>query len=263
MPSNILIAFLMTLIAGLSTIIGSIIAITVKKDNTKFLSISLGFSAGVMIYISLVEILHQAQIMLINIHGPKLGGIISLLSFFFGMVLIGLIDRVIPNENNPHEFNYTLNNKPKSQLYKTGVFTALAVAIHNFPEGLATFVTALSNPTLAIPIVFAIAIHNIPEGIAVAVPIYHSTNSKKKAFIYSLLSGLSEPVGAIIGYMVLMPFLNETIMGILFAMVSGIMVYISFDQLLPAAKEYGNHHLSLYGLIGGMFVMAFSLIIFI
>lgn len=144
-----------------------------------------------------------------------------------------------------------------------GMFTALAIAIHNFPEGLATFIAALHEPNVAIPIAVAIAIHNIPEGIAVSVPIYYATGSKKKAFFYSFLSGLSEPLGALVGYLLLMPYLTETVMGIVFAIVAGIMVFISLDELLPSAREYGEHHLSIYGLVAGMIVMAVSLLLFI
>ena len=148
-------------------------------------------------------------------------------------------------------------------LMRVGLLTALAIAIHNFPEGLATFVSALQSPSVAIPIVAAIAIHNIPEGIAVSVPIYQATGSRRKAFCYSFLSGLAEPLGALLGWLVLRPFMNDTVLGILFAGVAGIMVFISFDELLPAAREYGEHHLSLYGLIAGMAVMAVSLLLFL
>ncbi len=259
MQSNILIAFLMTLFAGLATGVGSLIALLFKNTNEKFLSVSLGFSAGVMVYVSFVEIYFKAQHSLTLSLGAQLGGIVTVISFFMGMLFIGIIDKLVPEQINPHEFGSDDN---KIKLYKMGVFTALAVAIHNFPEGLATFVSALEDPALAIPIVVAIAIHNIPEGIAVSVPIYHSTGDKKKAFMFSFLSGLAEPIGALIGYVILMPFMSDTLMGVLFAMVSGIMVFISFDQLLPAAQKYGNHHLSLYGLISGMFVMAISLVLF-
>ena len=146
---------------------------------------------------------------------------------------------------------------------RMGIFTALAIGIHNFPEGLATFVSALQDPGIAVPIVIAIAMHNIPEGIAVSAPIYHATGSKRKAFIYSFLSGLAEPIGALIGWLILMPFMNETIFGIIFSGVAGIMVFISFDELLPSAREYGEHHLSIYGLIAGMIIMAISLLLFI
>ena len=149
------------------------------------------------------------------------------------------------------------------KVFITGLFTALAIALHNFPEGLATFVSALDDPALALPIVFAIAIHNIPEGISVSIPIYHATGSKKKAFLYSFISGLAEPIGALVGWLILMPFMNDTVFGIIFASVAGIMVFISFDELLPAAREYGEHHLSIYGLISGMMLMAVSLLLFI
>lgn len=262
---NVLIAFGMTLFAGLSTGIGSLIALLAKKTNAKFLSISLGFSAGVMIYVSMIEIFSEAQKTLIGSLGEKTGSILTVVSFFGGMLVIALIDNLIPDKDNPHEFkNIDQNeNLPKNTLMRTGVFTAIAISIHNFPEGLATFVSALQEPYMAIPIVVAIAIHNIPEGIAVSVPIYYATGDRKKAFLYSFLSGLSEPLGAIIGYFVLLPFMSETLYGILFAGVAGIMVFISFDELLPSAREYGEHHLSLYGLIAGMVVMAVSLLLFV
>jgi ZIP family zinc transporter len=149
------------------------------------------------------------------------------------------------------------------KLLRMGMFTALAIGIHNFPEGLATFVATLHDPKLGIPIAAAIAIHNIPEGIAVSVPIYFATGSKKKAFFYSFLSGLSEPLGALVGYLILMPFMSESVMGITFALVAGIMVFISLDELLPSAREYGEHHLSIYGLVAGMVVMAVSLLLFL
>lgn len=157
-----------------------------------------------------------------------------------------------------------MDNKSASnaKLLRTGMFTALAIALHNFPEGLATFVSALEDPAVAVPIVFAIAIHNIPEGISVSIPIYHATGSKKKAFLYSSISGLAEPVGALIGWLLLMPIMNDTVFGIIFGAVAGIMVFISFDELLPAAREYGEHHLSIYGLISGMMLMAVSLLLF-
>lgn len=144
-----------------------------------------------------------------------------------------------------------------------GLFTALAVGIHNFPEGLATFISALQAPSIAIPIAIAIAIHNIPEGIAVSVPVYYATGDRKKAFLYSFLSGLSEPIGAAVGYLVLMPFLSDVLFGVVFAGVAGIMVFISLDELLPSAQEFGEHHLSIYGLVAGMVVMAVSLLLFL
>lgn len=262
---NIFQAFMLTLIAGLCTGIGSIIAFFAKSTNKKFLCVSLGFSAGVMIYVSMIEIFFKAKEILISTLGEKEGSIFTVIAFFGGMLLIAIIDKLVPNEQNPHEVRSVeeAENAKNKKLMRTGVFTALAIAIHNFPEGLATFVTALKQPSLAIPIVVAIAIHNIPEGIAVSVPIYHATGSRKKAFIYSFLSGLSEPIGALVGWLILMPIMSDVVYGIVFAAVAGIMVFISFDELLPAAEEYGEHHLSIYGLISGMVVMAISLLLFI
>jgi ZIP family zinc transporter len=263
----VLFAFLLTLFAGLATGIGSFIAFFAKTTNMKFLSFALGFSAGVMIYVSLVEIFVKAQDALTMELGDRLGSWITVISFFGGMLLIAIIDRFIPKAENPHEL-YSVEEMEKTppnkdHLMRMGVFTAIAIAIHNFPEGLATFIMALREPTLAIPVAIAIAIHNIPEGIAVSVPIYYATGSKRKAFIYSFLSGLAEPLGAIVGYLILMPFLSETLFGVLFAGVAGIMVFISLDELLPASEKYGYHHHSIYGMIGGMVVMALSLLLFI
>ena len=267
MSGNILLAFSLTAIAGLSTGIGSAIAFFSKKTNTKFLSISLGFSAGVMIYVSMVEIFVKAQDSLQSALGEKMGAFLTVVAFFAGMLIIGIIDKLIPQKDNPHEIKIVEPNisiQPNNdKLMRTGIFTALAIAIHNFPEGLATFVSALQEPSLAIPIVAAIAIHNIPEGIAVSVPIYYATGNKKKAFLYSFASGLSELVGAVFGYLILLPFINDIVYGLLFASVAGIMVFISLDELLPSAREYGEHHLSIYGLVGGMIVIAISLLLFI
>jgi len=257
-------AFLLTLFAGLSTGIGSALAFFSKKTNTRFLSISLGFSAGVMIYVSFVEILFKASESLIIVYGDNKGWWFTVAAFFGGILLIALIDRFIPSVENPHEVRLIedMEKKPsKDRLMRMGMFTALAIGIHNFPEGLATFTAALSEPELGLAIAIAIAIHNIPEGIAVSVPVYYATGSRRKAFTLSFLSGLSEPIGALIGYAILMPFMSEAVFGILFASVAGIMVFISLDELLPAAREYGEHHLSIYGLLAGMAVMAFSLLI--
>lgn len=265
--NNVIIAFLMTAVAGLSTGIGSAIAFYAKKTNTKFLAISLGFSAGVMIYVSMMELLVSSMNILSKTNGVKTGTIMAIGAFFAGMILIALIDKLVPEAENPHEIKSMDFNKEidmrEGKLMRTGMLTALAIAIHNFPEGIATFVSALQEPSVAIPIVVAIAIHNIPEGIAVSVPIYYATGNRKKAFWYSFASGLSEPIGAIVGYLVLMPFIGPVTNGVIYAGVAGIMVFISFDELLPAAREYGEHHLSIYGLFSGMAVMAISLWLFI
>jgi ZIP family zinc transporter len=264
---SILFAFGLTLFAGLSTGIGSAIAFFARTTNTKFLSVSLGFSPGVMIYVSMIEIFVKARDALTMELGATVGYWYTTAAFFAGIFLIAVIDRLVPTFENPHEMRMVedIADKPKKSkkhLLRMGLFSALAIGIHNFPEGLATFTAALSDTNLGIAIAVAIAIHNIPEGIAVSVPIYYATGSKRKAFRYSFLSGVAEPLGAAIGYLLLMPFLNDIIFGVLFASVAGIMVFISLDELLPAAREYGEAHLSIYGLIGGMIVMAFSLLLF-
>lgn len=267
--STLLFAFLLTLFAGLATGIGSALAFFTKTTNTKFLSISLGFSAGVMIYVSMVEIFQKAKESLIAEFDEKTGTTYAVIAFFAGIAIIAIIDRLIPSAENPHEVkkveevkdpSKTGNNK---QLYRMGLFTALAIAIHNFPEGLATFAAGLTDPTIAIPIAVAIAIHNIPEGIAVSVPISYATGNRKKAFFLSFLSGLAEPIGAVVGYFLFKNLFSDTLFGVLFGMVAGIMVFISLDELLPTAREYGKHHLSIYGLIAGMLVMAISLLLFL
>ncbi|MDD4516693.1 zinc transporter ZupT [Massilibacteroides sp.] len=261
---TILLAFGLTLLAGLSTGIGSVLAFFTKRTNTKFLSTALGFSAGVMIYVSFMEMLPDAKTGLIENYGERWGTLYMLLGFFGGMALISLIDFLVPEDKNPHEMHRVeeLDNK-QTGLKKTGMMVALSIGIHNFPEGIATFTSALNSMEVALPITFAIAIHNIPEGIAVSVPIYHATGNKKKAFWLSFLSGMAEPVGALFGFLILMPFWTPALNGFILSAVSGIMVFISMDELLPSAQKYGEHHLSIIGLIAGMIVMALSLFLFI
>ncbi len=266
--NSVAFAFGLTMFAGLSTGIGSAIAFFAKKTNTAFLSVALGFSAGVMIYVSFVEIFVTARTELTAELGEGLGYWATAAAFFGGILFIAIIDKLIPSIENPHEMHKVeemedVQAMKDKKLMRMGLFTALAIAIHNFPEGLATFTAALTNPGLGIAIAVAIAIHNIPEGIAVSIPVYYATGSRKKAFWLSFLSGLAEPVGALVGYLILMPFLSPVVFGVLFAGVAGIMVFISLDELLPAAEEYGEHHLSIYGLIAGMAVMAVSLLLFV
>lgn len=235
---HVFLAFFLTLLAGLSTGVGSFIAFLCRHTNRKFLSVALGFSAGVMIYVSMIEIFFKAQEALISQMGHRMGSWITVAAFFGGMLVIAIIDKLIPSGENPHEIKKIEDVQAKdpqpNRLMRMGIFTALAIAIHN-----------------------------IPEGIAVSVPIYQATGSKIKAFRYSFLSGLAEPLGALIGWLILKPIMSDTVFGILFAGVAGIMVFISFDELLPAAREYGEHHLSIYGLISGMVVMAISLLLFL
>jgi ZIP family zinc transporter len=268
--ANIWIAFGLTLFAGLSTGIGSALAFFVKEQSSRFLSVSMGLSAGVMIYVSFVELFPLALASLVETYGVTRGNWFCVLSFFGGISLIAIIDKFVPNYENPHEFpeeepklQQQLKKLKDAHLLRVGLFTALALGLHNFPEGIATFLSALKDVSLGIPIAVAIAIHNIPEGIAVSVPIYYATGSRKKAFTYSFLSGLAEPIGAMVGFWLLLPFITEAAFGYLFAGIAGIMVFISLDQLLPAAHAYGKHHYAIYGLISGMVIMALSLLLFI
>ena len=230
MDTNVLFAFFLTALAGLSTGIGSTIAFLARHTNKRLLCLSLGFSAGVMIYVSMIELLGSAGDSLAEELGARAAGWVTIVSFFGGMLVVAMIDRLVPSYENPHELHMLEEMSDEARerdprLLRMGVLSALAIAIHNFPEGIATFAAALKDPALGVSIAVAIAIHNIPEGIAVSVPIFYATGDRRKAFNWSFLSGLAEPAGAVIGYLVLMPFLNETVFGVLFAAVAGIMVF--------------------------------------
>lgn len=296
---SVWIALGLTLFAGLATGIGSVIAFTAKRTNYRFLSVATGFSAGIMLYVSFVEIFAKGAVALTASYGTYWGHWVNVASFFGGILLIGLVDNLVPAAENPHETHSEAETAPlhnpsaplpdfaagigagkgepvlgthyhgdrNGNLLRMGLFTASAIAIHNFPEGLATFLAALQDPALGMAIAVAIALHNIPEGISVSVPIFYATGNRKKAFAYSLLSGLAEPVGAGIGYLLLLLLAGgETggippqAMGILFGGVAGIMVYISLDELLPTSRAYGKGHDSILGLLAGMLVMALSLL---
>jgi ZIP family zinc transporter len=262
---NILLAFGLTVFAGLSTGVGSAIAFFAKKTNTRVLTIALGLSAGVMIYISFMEIFSQARISLINYLGPIRGGLTAIGSFFAGITIIAVIDRLVPDFENPHELSglknlNSMDTDRDRRFYRMGIFSALAIAIHNFPEGMATLFSALENIKVGVAIAIAIAVHNIPEGIAVSIPIFYATGNRKKAFFYSFLSGLAEPVGAVLGYFILVPLINYQMFGIINAMVAGIMVFVALDELLPSAREFGHHHLAIYSMMLGMLIMALSMI---
>jgi ZIP family zinc transporter len=271
------IAFGLTLFAGMATGIGSAIAFLAKQTNHRFLSVSTGFSAGVMLYVSFVEIFQKGAASLTQAYGPVQGVWMNVGFFFFGILLVGLIDNFIPEKQNPHEQppasalaplhapHATIPHRNPKKLLRMAMFTAFAIALHNFPEGLATFLAALENPKVGVAIAIAIALHNIPEGISVSVPLFYATGSRTKAFTYSFLSGLAEPVGAAIGYFGLRWItggeITSQVMGACFAGVAGIMVYISLDELLPTSRAYGKGHDSLLGLVAGMVVMAISLLL--
>ncbi len=263
---SLLAAILLTTFAGLSTGIGSAIAFFAKRTNKTLLALSLGFSAGVMIYVSFVEIFQKAKDALLESYGVLTANGYAVFGFFIGIAVILIIDKLIPSYENPHEPRRVeeMDQAPENKkLLRMGLFTALAIAIHNFPEGLATFMAALTDLKIGASIAVAIAIHNIPEGIAVSIPLYYATGDKKKAFWLSFSSGLAEPAGGILGYLALSPFFNEFVYALLFSGVAGIMVFISIDELLPTAREYDLGHKSIYGLVAGMGVMAISLLFFL
>ncbi len=273
MDSALLLAFAVTLGAGLATGIGSTIAFFAKTTNKSFFAVSMGFSAGVMIYLSFAEILPKAtQYVQEYVTATEAAGIAAG-ALIAGLVLMAVIDALVPSGANPHENTDVellgtsdtplqgVDEVRNKALLRMGVFVALAIAIHNFPEGLATFLLVLDDPQIGIALAIAVAMHNIPEGIAVSVPVYYATKSRLKAFRLSFLSGLAEPAGAVIGYLILAQFLNHFVLGIIFAMVAGVMVFLAIDTLLPTARNSARGHLTVYGVIAGMAVMAASLVL--
>ncbi len=264
-PNNFGIAFSLTMLAGLTTAIGGAVAFITKKENLKTLSLGLGFSAGVMIFISFVDIIPGAKEML-KVTFPKSFEWLVFGGFILGLLISVLIDYFLPDHVdtkellNPDKEDDDSNYK-HYKLKRAGLMTAIAICVHNFPEGMATFLTSTQNITLGASVALAIAIHNIPEGIAVALPIYHVTGKKRYAMLYAALSGITEPVGALVGMFIFGLFLPQVLVGILMAAVAGIMTYISFDTLLPLAKEYGNWHLSIVGIMSGLLFIWLSLIL--
>jgi ZIP family zinc transporter len=275
--NGILGALLMTLIAGAATGLGGALVLFKKKLSSNFLAGALGVSAGVMIFISLAELFPEAQGAILQSGLPH-GKALVLIAFFVGMGIITLIDFTVPEYENPHEASgLSLDERTPAVgfmedpgnagvLKRLGIMSALAIAIHNFPEGMATFIGALNDPVMGAGITFAIAIHNIPEGISVAIPIYYATHSKGKALLWASISGLSEPVGAAVCYGLTALFGveltgNSPAFPLVLAAVAGIMIYISLDELLPTAEKYGKHHVAIAGVVGGMAIMGISLLI--
>ncbi len=258
--AQVMFALLLTLAAGLSTGVGSLLGLLNRRFSPRVLTVSLSFSAGVMLYVSFVEIFPKARQSLSAALGDWLGYAATVLAFFGGIAAIALVDRLLPTGDGP--LSPALQGRPRAEMMRTGMFSALAIAIHNFPEGLATFIGALSSPRLGIGIAIAIAIHNIPEGLAVSAPIYYATGSKRQAFWISLASGLAEPVGALVGYLFLGSTLNDLALGLVFASVAGVMIYICLDELLPTAQRLASHHhWMIGGVLAGMAVMSISLVL--
>lgn len=261
--NNALLAFLLSLFAGLSTVVGSIIVIFAKKTSFRLLSFSLGFSGGVMVYISIADLLPESVHSFTSFMNEKQGGIMAVVLVAVGILGAVLIDMLVPDYESTHSMpkREIGGEIQQSKMLRIGIISTIAIMLHNFPEGVVTFMAGYHNIALGISVAVAIAFHNIPEGIAVSIPIYYGTGNRKKAFLYSVLSGLTEPLGAILAYFVLAPFLNDFMMGIIFALISGIMLYISFDELLPASHKYGHHGTAVLGVLAGVCFMAIGLIL--
>lgn len=280
-----LVALLLTLVAGGATSIGAALGVMGRGTSARTLAGGLGLSAGVMLYVSFMELLPQGAAVLSGAAPTSSGGAatgrgaaLAVAAFFGGIVLIALLDRLVPEPVNPHEFSGRVEHADvheehrdraglaadaalRARLLRTGTVMAVVLVLHNVPEGFATFVAALQAPEIAIPVVVAIALHNIPEGLAVAVPVHRATGSRAKAFWLATMTGLAEPAGAVLGYLLLAPLLEGPAMGAVLAGVAGVMVFVSLDELLPAAEETGEHHTVIYSLIAGMALMALTLIV--
>lgn len=269
MKEQLLTGGVLSLLAGLCTGVGAALALFLKKTDTKALTFALGASAGVMVYLSFMELMPEATSMLEGVSGSKW---IVLGAFFGGMAAASLIDHLVPEDENPHEV-LSLNElqdlnactteecriRVRQRVRRSAMMFAIAIGVHNFPEGMATVAAAFDNTGIAASVALAVAIHNIPEGITVAVPLLYGTGSRRKAFLIGTLTGLAEPLGALVCMLILLPFMSATVLAILFAIVAGIMVFISFDELLPMAERWGHHHLSIYGVVAGMLMIGLLL----
>jgi ZIP family zinc transporter len=256
------IALLLCTLAGLATVVGSAIAFFAKHTHTGVLSAGLGLSAGVMVYVSLVELLPSAREELVSDLGAEAGGWTAIALLLGGMLVTAVLDRLVPAWENPHVAALVEEREhpPRdARLARVGILTALAIALHNVPEGIATFFTALADPPRGIAIAVAIALHNIPEGLAVAIPVFWATGSRAKAFSIAAISGLAEPAGALVAWGILGGSISPTTLGGFSAAVAGIMVFLSLDQLIPNAKRYDEGHAAVYGLLSGTAIMAVTL----
>lgn len=264
--SNVLMSFGLTLVVGLSMGLGSLISFFVKETNKKFLAISLSFSAGIMVYVSFMAILPEGMELIEENLGHERGHGWALVAFFSGMILVAIVEKLVHglgggHGDHDHSGHHHLDTEGE-HLNKLGLVSAIAIGIHNLPEGLAIFTAGLNDISLAIPIALAVVMHNIPLGMAISIPIYYSTKSRKKAMLYTVLVGLCQPLGAVLGYIVLYRFFSDFLFGVLFSIIAGIMIFVAVDELLPTAQKYEDHHISVYGFIVGMIVMAASLSLF-
>ena len=253
--TNLITAFGITLAAGLFTVLGSGLVMFSKTPNPRVLA----FAGGAMVYVSLTEIFNKSSEAFAQVYDKDKAFAAATLAFLAGMGAIALIDHLVPNPHetlDPHDPAFQENKR--RHIARVGMMAAFAITAHNFPEGLATFFATLENPAVGMPLALAIAIHNIPEGISIAAPVYFATRNRKKTVLACLASGLAEPLGAVLGYTMLKPFLSPFVFGV----IAGVMVFLALDELLPAAKRYSDGHETVYGLTSGMAVIALSLVLF-
>lgn len=262
MDSRFAIALALTTGAGLSTLLGGTLVLFTRRNNPALLAFGLAFAAGAMVYISLVEILPKASDAFSHAAGAQWGTALGTAAFIGGLLVVMTIDHLIPHPHERLEASLPMpENSAATSTRRLGLLTALAVTAHNLPEGMATFFASLDNPSVGAPLALAIAIHNIPEGIAVALPVLVATGSRRAALLASLVSGLAEPLGALLGYALLGPTLSGNTYGVVFGLIAGIMVFLAMDELLPTAKHHARGHETVYGLVGGMAVMGISLVL--
>lgn len=250
-------ALILASIAGAATLLGALSIIFVKKKNEKALAISLGFAAGVMLSVSFTDLFPAAKELISSHVGIKRGILLNVAFLALGILISASLDRFVPHQ----EFDEESGDKPHNNLFRVGFVSMMAIGLHNFPEGIATFMAAYDNLALGVSITIAISLHNIPEGIAVSMPLYFATGSRKKALKAALLSGIAEPIGALIAFLLLRPFINDFVLGSIFSIVAGIMVYISVEELIPSSRQYGHDRLALIATFMGICIMPLTTIL--
>jgi ZIP family zinc transporter len=256
---EVLVAFAVTLAAGLATVLGAAFVVRADRTDPRLLPLALAFAGGAMVYVSLVEILPKAAAALAEPHGDRAGYAFATLAFFAGVGLLVLLDRLVPN---PHPDTHPHSDHERQHVARLSLLTAAAITAHNLPEGLATFFATLDSPAVGAPLAIAIALHNIPEGVSIAVPVFFATGSRGKAVLAALVSGLAEPLGALIGWLLLGPFLSPTLLGVVFGVIAGAMVFLALDELLPSAQRHARGHDTAYAMVAGMAMLAMSLVLF-
>nr|WP_289852350.1 zinc transporter ZupT [Mesorhizobium liriopis] len=257
--------------AGLATVLGSLLVVFTDRTQTRVLAFGLAFAAGAMVYVSLVEIFVKSQTAFGAAMPDKQAYAYATLWFFVGALALIAVDRLVPNPHAGMDSSAaggtsldraSAEANQEAMLRRVGLLAALAITAHNLPEGLATFFATLDDPVVGLPLAIAIAVHNIPEGVSIAVPVFYATGSRQKAVLAALLSGLAEPVGALVGYLLLAPFMSDLLFGGVFGVIAGAMVFLALDELLPAARLYARGHETVYGMVIGMGAIATSLVLF-